>query len=107
MYSVRNLSHTLSTVIACSLLLAFSASIATAQFESTTLTGVVTDAAGALVPAANIRAINEATNIETAPVTNAEGRFQFPNLRPGSYKVVASALGFKQFVSTGVILQVN
>ncbi len=82
-------------------------SIAFAQFESATLTGVVTDAAGAVVPGANVRAVNEATNLESAAVTNAEGRFQFPNLRPGSYRVIAGAPGFKQFVAAGVVLQVN
>ena len=80
---------------------------ALAQFESATLTGVVTDAGGAVVPAAHVRAVNEATNIEAATLTNGEGRYVFPNLRPGSYKVTATAPGFKQFVSSGVVLQVN
>jgi len=34
------------------------------QFETATLTGVVTDSAGAVVPSATVKAINEATNIE-------------------------------------------
>src|SRR5262249_19966344 len=80
---------------------------ALAQFESASLTGTVTDAAGAVVPAAAVKAVNEATNLETAGLTNEEGRFFFSNLRPGSYRVVASAKGFKQFVSQGVVLQVN
>src|SRR6266516_2753096 len=80
---------------------------ALAQFESATLTGIVTDPAGSLVPNATVRAVNEATNIETSVTTNSEGRYVFPNLRPGSYQVIASAQGFKQFVSSGVVLQVN
>ncbi|HJZ97908.1 MAG TPA: TonB-dependent receptor [Candidatus Solibacter sp.] len=80
---------------------------ALAQFESASLTGTVTDAAGAVVPTAAVKAVNEATNLETAGLTNEEGRFFFSNLRPGSYRVVASAKGFKQFVSQGVVLQVN
>lgn len=78
-----------------------------AQFESATLTGVVTDPAGSVVPNAAVRAVNEATNIELSVVTNSEGRYVLPNLRPGSYQVIASAQGFKQFVSSGVVLQVN
>jgi hypothetical protein len=83
------------------------ATAAFAQFDSATLTGTVTDPAGSLVPNATVRVVNEATNLEVSAVTNTEGRYVFPSLRPGSYKVVASAQGFKQFVSTGVVLQVN
>ncbi len=78
-----------------------------AQFDSATLTGVVSDAVKAVVPNASIKAINEATNVETRATSNEEGRYQFPNLRPGSYEIVATAPGFKQFVSKGVVLQVN
>jgi Carboxypeptidase regulatory-like domain/TonB dependent receptor len=80
---------------------------AVAQFESATLTGVVTDAANAFVSGAEIRAVNEDTNIESATTTDNEGRFAFTNLRPGPYRVTATAKGFKQAVSPGVILQVN
>src|ERR1051326_4227622 len=81
--------------------------IALAQFETATLTGTITDAGGAVVPNASIKIINEATNIEATTVANGEGRYLFPNLRPGSYRVIASAPGFKQSVSPGVVLQVN
>src|SRR5947207_126799 len=84
-----------------------SSAIALAQFESATLTGVVTDAAGAAIPAVAVKVLNEATNIEASATTNEEGRYVFPNLRPGSYRVTASVKGFKQFVSQGVVLQVN
>src|SRR5215510_9627287 len=81
--------------------------VALAQFESATLTGLITDPAGAVVPNVSVRAVNEGTNIETTVLTNSEGRYLFPNLRPGSYQVISSAQGFKQSVSTGVVLQVN
>ncbi len=78
-----------------------------AQFESATLTGVVTDAATALVAGASVKAVNEATNLETTATTDNEGRFVFSSLRPGSYRVAVTATGFKQAVSSGVVLQVN
>src|SRR5438477_6782259 len=89
------------------LCLALSLTVAFAQFETATLTGTVTDAAGAVVPNANVKAISEATNAEATAVANGEGRYLFPNLRPGTYRVVATAQGFKQSVSSGVELQVN
>ncbi len=78
-----------------------------AQFESATLTSVVTDPAGAVVPNAAVRVTHAETNIETAVVTNTEGRYVFPSLRPGVYRITTSAQGFKQAVSSDVVLQVN
>jgi hypothetical protein len=78
-----------------------------AQFESATLTGSITDPAGAVIPRATVKMVNEATNIEANTVTNEEGRYFFPSLRPGAYRLAASAPGFKQFVSGGLVLQVN
>ena len=80
---------------------------AAAQFESATLTGIVTDAADAVVSGAAIRAINEGTNIEAAATTDDVGRFVFASLKPGSYRVTATAKGFKESVSAGIVLQVN
>jgi hypothetical protein len=78
-----------------------------AQFETATLTGTITDPVGAVIQNATVEAINEATNVSTAVTTNEEGRYNFPSLRPGSYRVNVSAQGFKQSVSTGLVLQVN
>src|SRR5205807_7293621 len=84
-----------------------SAAAALAQFESATLTGVVTDTGGAVIQGASVRVVNEGTNLEATSTSNDEGRFVFSSLRPGSYRVIASAKGFKQAVSSGVVLQVN
>ena len=80
---------------------------ANAQFETATLTGSVTDPSGAATARATVMVVNEATNVEASVVTSYEGRYIFPSLRPGSYRLTVSAPGFKQFVSSGVVLQVN
>ena len=87
--------------------LAFSAVAMFAQFESATLTGIVTDSSGQVIPNVSVKAIHEGTSVEASSITNSEGRYNFPSLRPGSYRVVAATTGFKQFVSSGVVLQVN
>jgi hypothetical protein len=99
--------HLSARAFAGALYLVCCAALALAQFESATLTGVVADASGAVVPRASVRVVNEATNVEAMALADAEGRYTFGNLRPGSYRVIASAPGFKQFVSSGVVLQVN
>ena len=87
--------------------LALSVFSALAQFDSATLTGVVADSSGHVIPGVAVKAVNEGTSVETSTTTNGEGRYNFPSLRPGSYRVVAAITGFKQFVSSGVVLQVN
>ncbi len=103
----RNPSQIALRALSLILLIALSTTISLGQFETATLTGTITDSAGAVVPGAAVKAVNEATNIESSAVSNGEGRYLFPNLRPGSYKVTTSAQGFKQSVSSGVVLQVN
>src|SRR5262245_1828910 len=76
----------LSAVGAVVLCVAVWASCAFAQFETATLTGVVTDATGALIAGADVRAVNESTNVESTTTANAEGRYVFTNLRPGAYR---------------------
>src|SRR5688572_15200273 len=78
-----------------------------AQFETATLTGVISDPAGAVVANASVKVLNEAMNTEVTATTDENGRYTVAALRPGTYQLTASAPGFKQFVSTGLVLQVN
>src|SRR5260221_4108908 len=89
------------------LLVALNVAALFAQFESATLTGVVTDSSGKVIPGVAVRAISEGTSVETSSTTNGEGRYNFPTLRPGSYGVVGAVGRFKQHVASGVVLQVN
>jgi hypothetical protein len=79
--------------------------IATAAFAQTdrgTITGTITDPAGAVIPSASV----EARNVETGAVyqvaTTATGNYALPQLPPGSYRLSVSVPGFKQFVRTGI-----
>jgi Carboxypeptidase regulatory-like domain len=92
---------------ACLLALFLATPTLWAQFETATLTGAISDPQGALIPKASVKLTNEATNAEVSALTDEDGRYTFNALRPGSYRLVASAPGFKQFVSSGLVLQVN
>src|SRR5687767_8053529 len=78
-----------------------------AQSELATITGVVTDPSGGVLANVDISVVNEATNLTTAAKTNDTGRYFAPSLKPGVYTVNASFPGFKKYVTSGVILQVN
>src|SRR5437867_12393137 len=101
-----NTLHTSRTAIALWLIACALTTLAHAQFESAMLTGVVTDPAGAVVAKAEVKITNEATNTVAATTTDSEGRYTFSNLRPGSYRITISSPGFKQAVSSGLVLPV-
>jgi len=78
-----------------------------AQSITGSITGIVTDATGAVVPGADVTVINLGTNIRSAMKSDASGNYTIPLLPRGDYRVEVSAAGFKRFVRDGIILQVQ
>jgi len=78
-----------------------------AQNNTATISGTVTDASGAAVANAPVSAFNVSTNLKRDTVTNAEGQYVFEFLPTGGYRVEVSATGFKKFVRSGLILEIN
>ncbi len=66
-----------------------------AQTATGEVNGTVADQAGAGVPAAVVKLVNQATQIETQVVTNESGFFTLVNVRPGTYVLRVEAQGFK------------
>ncbi len=75
--------------------------------DTAVLTGTVTDSSNAVVANAQVIATNVANNFETTTLTNAEGLYRIPFLRPGMYRVRIAAPGFKSFVRENVELRVG
>jgi hypothetical protein len=77
-----------------------------AQTETTgALSGAVLDGTGAAVPGATVVITDPATNSQQTLVTNAEGRYTASLLKPGLYKVTASAAGLQsETIQASVIL---
>jgi hypothetical protein len=81
------------------------ATIATGQGGTTsTISGVVADAGGGVVPGADVVAHHVATGVSHTSVTNSEGAFSFPSIVPGTYTVTVSLQGFKTVVVNNVVL---
>ena len=72
-----------------------------------TLTGSVTDPAGAVIPSATIQFVNTATQVAQETSSDAQGRFLFSFLQPGSYQLNVVAEGFNKYQQTGITLNVN
>ena len=71
-----------------------------------TISGTVLDSSGAIVPNAALVATNKATNVSTRVTTNATGIYTLPFLLPGSYKVTATAAGFRPAMRDSIDLRI-
>ena len=72
------------------------ATIASAQVDRATLSGIVRDTGGGVVPGATVTVTNLATNIEQHQATSETGSYQAVNLVPGRYQVEVELSGFKK-----------
>ena len=83
------------------------AASASAQVSTGTLTGLVTDPSGAIIPGATVTATNDGTGVAVVRPTNSEGLYTLTNLIPGFYTVRAEAHGFKTFINAHIELTVG
>ena len=65
---------------------------------TSSLSGVVVDAGGGVIPGAAVTVKNDATNTTLEVVTNNAGAFSLPALNPGTYTVTVTLAGFKTAV---------
>ncbi len=89
-------------IIICTLLAWPSA----AQAQEATLSGVVSDSTGAVLPGVSVVALHEATGNTFESVTDATGAFRMP-VRTGGYQITVQLPGFTTITRTGVQLLVG
>jgi hypothetical protein len=65
-----------------------------------TVSGVVLDPNGAVVPNANVTISNSITGYKRATNTDTEGSFRFADVPPNNYQITASATGFSAGTQT-------
>src|SRR5260370_8586172 len=66
------------------------------QGETTSgIMGQVSDASGGAVPSATVTVANKETGLRRSASTDDSGRFNFPQLKPGTYSVKVEAEGFE------------
>jgi hypothetical protein len=96
----------LAIISAFALLLGFSTT-ASAQ-DVASLTGVVTDSSGAVVPDAEVTLRNPQTGIVYNTTTNAAGSYTLTQIKPGpGYQLEVNHGGFKPVVIAGLYLNVD
>jgi hypothetical protein len=78
-----------------------------AQSITGSISGIVTDPNGGLIPGATVTIINEQNGSTRNAVTDDEGRFQFSTLQPGPYTVKIENQGFQTLQRTNTVLTAN
>jgi hypothetical protein len=77
------------------------------QQTAGSLIGSVTDASGAVIPAATIKVVNTATNATRETISDASGNYTIPFLQAGEYRVSITAKGFQSANVASLTLQVQ
>ena len=83
-----------------------SASISRADITGS-ISGVITDPSGAVIPGATVTAIATSTNIQHTALTDSKGFFSFPALNVDHYDVSARQAGFRDFLERNITVDTN
>jgi carboxypeptidase family protein len=80
---------------------------ASAQVTSGSLTGLVSDPTGAVIPGARVVVTDASKGYSYPTATDAVGRYLVTNLPPSTYSISVEAKGFKAYKQEGVAVDVG
>ena len=78
-----------------------------AQTTSASISGVVQDAQGGVLPGVTVTLTSRTQGNAVTTVTDGQGRFTFPIVRPDTYSLSATLEGFKTMERTNVVVNAN
>jgi outer membrane receptor protein involved in Fe transport len=109
---LKEFPRNMKTLVTAAALLLFVCLLSTESFAqqsaTATLTGIITDQHGAVIPGAQVVVTQKTTGIKRETTTNTEGLYALTNLSPGAYEVSIQSTGFATKVSQAmVVLQVG
>jgi hypothetical protein len=89
------------------LLLAAVPALSHAQTTSASVSGIVQDSQGGVLPGVNVTMTSRTQGNVLTAVTDSGGRFVFPIVRPDGYTLQATLQGFKTLERTNVVVNAN
>ena len=95
---------TYRTLSVLTILLVFAFVGVSAQQISGTISGVVKDETGGVLPGVEVTSRNTGTEATRTVVSDDEGRYRISQLAPGSYELRAELAGFQTAVLQGIEL---
>lgn len=78
-----------------------------AQGTTSRVAGTATDQNGGAVSGATVTLKNEATGITFTTTTSSTGAYAFDLIAAGTYQLTLEKSGFKKFITTGNVVQIN
>ncbi|MDE3149746.1 MAG: carboxypeptidase regulatory-like domain-containing protein [Acidobacteriota bacterium] len=78
-----------------------------AQTSSAAITGHIVDQSKGVVPNAEVKLVEQSTNVAVTTHSNANGDFIFTNVQPGTYTAVVTASGYKELRKVGLVLSAS
>jgi hypothetical protein len=87
--------------------LLFGASLLQAQVDTGSISGVVTDASGAVLKGATVTLTNEGTGAELTTTTGDSGTYTLSPVRIGNYTLTASSAGFQKATQKNLTVNVG
>src|SRR5260370_5256283 len=98
------MTHLLRLVLILAVVASLTPPQALAQGETTSaIVGQVRDTSNAVVPGATVTIANPETGLRRSATTDEAGRFNFPQLKPGTYSVRVEAQGFEPRQNDNVV----
>ena len=81
--------------------------VAHAQIDQGSVTGIVQDAQKAVIPGASVTLVNKDTNLALTRVTGETGAYSFVPVKIGNYKLTVTAPGFASVVRDNIRVDVS
>ena len=94
-------------LFACLPLLLLLASPAQAQVYTGSITGLIQDPSGAVVPNASVVLTDTTKGLKYSATTDSSGRYVLRSLPPSAYSIRVEASGFRSDVQSSIVLEVN
>jgi hypothetical protein len=94
-------------LVILSVSLAASFALLQGQTPTGQITGLITDASGALVPEVRVSVTNVATGVDRNAASGSQGYYTVPLLPPGKYQVAVHKEGFRPITRSGITLNVS
>ena len=91
-------------VICLALLFCVSSTVFGQGTDLGTIRGTVTDSTGAVIPSATVTVTDALTNSARETKTNSQGNYEMFGLKPGTYRVVITAVGMSKKEITDIVL---
>jgi outer membrane receptor protein involved in Fe transport len=102
---MKSLAYAAAVLMISALLLPLFSNSVLAQSSKGIIVGTITDPSGAVVGGATVKITNKSTNVARETKTSGEGGFRIDAVDPGTYKVEASAGGFKTIARDNVTVE--